>query len=232
MASAVRKTNWFAIWVSIAAVVVLVAVTGVVIAINNAATRQATDPGAAPQGAIIDASNGAVLFGDKSAKNTIDTYVDFLCPYCNQFEQSEGPTIKKLVDSGEVALRVHPVTILDNNTSPAGYSSRAASAFYAVAAADPDNAYAFMQAMYQNQPAEQSAGLTSAQIVDVAKNAGVKMTSALEKAITSDTYQKFAQAHGLPADAQGTPTLVINGTTVPVSSDYNPQTDIVAHLKK
>lgn len=227
MATAVRKTNWFAIWVSIAAVVVLVAVTGAVIAINNAAAA----PGAQPEGSIIDTDAGAVVFGDTDADNVIDTYVDFLCPFCNQFEQSEGPTIKGLVDDGTAVLKVHPVTILDNNTSPVGYSSRAASAFYAVAAADPDNAYAFMQALYANQPEERSAGLTSAQIVQIAKNAGVNVTSDLEHAITKDTYQDFAQHKGLPADATGTPHLVINGTAVPVSSDYNPATDIAAHLK-
>lgn len=225
MATAVRKTNWFAIWVSIAAVVVLVVVTGIVIAINNAASA----PGAEPQGSIIDTDAGAVVFGKDDADNVIETYVDFLCPFCNQFEQSEGATIKGLVDDGTAQLRVHPVTILDNNSSPAGYSSRAASAFFAVAIADPDNAYAFMQAMYANQPEERSAGLTSEQIVQIAKSAGVNVTSELEKAITNDTYQSFAQSKGLPSDATGTPHLVINGKAVSVTMD--PATDITGNLK-
>jgi protein-disulfide isomerase len=225
MATAVRKTNWFAIWVSIAAVVVLVAVTGIVIAINNAASA----PGAAPQGSIIDTDAGAVVFGDEGADNVIETYVDFLCPYCNQFEQAEGEQIKKLVDDGTAVLKVHPVTILDNNTSPAGFSSRASSAFFAVAAADPDNAYAFMQAMYANQPDERSAGLSDEQIVQIAKDAGVNVTSDLEKTITNNTYQSFAQSKGLPADATGTPHLVVNGTAVNVT--YDVAADITAHLK-
>ena len=58
MASTVRKTNWFAIWVSVAAVVVLVAVTAIVIAINN----QSSAPGASPQGKIINTDLGAVTF--------------------------------------------------------------------------------------------------------------------------------------------------------------------------
>lgn len=223
MASTVRKTNWFAIWVSVAAVVVLVAVTAIVIAINN----QSSAPGASPQGKIINTDLGAVTFGD--GKNTVDTYVDFLCPYCNQFEQSEGQTINQLVQAGTVTLRVHPVTILDQHTTPAGYSSRAAGAFYAVAAADPDHAYAFMQAMYQHQPQEGSAGLTDAQIVDIAKGAGVNVTSDLEKAITSNTYQKYAQTKGLPSGSNGTPTVVVNGTMVNVTMDA--QKDIVANLK-
>jgi protein-disulfide isomerase len=223
MATAVRKTNWFAVWVSVAAVVVLIAVTGVVIAINNAASG----PGAEPKGDIINTETGAVSFG--KGENTIDTYIDFLCPFCHQFEQAEGAQIKELVDAGTATLNVHPVSILDNNSSPAGYSSRAASAFFAVAAADPDNAYAFMQALYSNQPEEGSAGLTDEQIVQVAKDAGVKMTSDLEKAITSNRYQKFALSRQLPSGATGTPTLVVNGETVPVTMD--PAKDITAHLK-
>jgi len=225
MATAVRKTNWFAIWVSIVAVVVLVGVTGIVIAINN----QASAPGPSPSGGIVDSDAGAVVFGDTNAPNTIETYVDFLCPYCNQFEQAEGDAIKKLVDDGTAVLKVHPVTILDQYSSPAGFSSRASSAFFAVAIADPDNAYAFMQAMYQNQPEEQSAGLTDEQIIQIANDAGVNVTSDLEKAITNHTYQSFAQSKGLPADATGTPHLVVNGNAVKVT--YSEQTDIQSHLK-
>ena len=223
MATAVRKTNWFAIWVSVAAVVVLVVVTGIVIAINNAASA----PGAEPKGKIITTSAGAVSFGDGA--NTIDTYIDFLCPYCHQFEQTEGPTIKQLVDEGKVTLNVHPVTILDDGTTPKGYSSRAAGAFYAVAAADPDNAYAFMQALYASQPQEGSAGLTDEQIVQIAKSAGVNVTSDLEKAITSNAYQKYAQSKGLPSGATGTPTVVVNGKAIQVT--FDPQKDITPNLK-
>ncbi|UUT35910.1 DsbA family protein [Microbacterium elymi] len=206
-----------------AAVVVLIAVTGVVIAINNASSG----PGAEPSGDIINTDAGTVSFGDGT--NTIDTYIDFLCPYCNQFEQSVGPTIDELVKGGTVTLNVHPVTILDGHSSPAGYSSRSASAFFAVAAADPDKAYAFMQALFANQPAEGSAGLTNEQIVDLAKQAGVSMTDDLEKAITSDRYQKYALAQSLPAGATGTPHLEVNGEAVAVTMD--PAKDITAHLK-
>ena len=112
--------------------------------------------------------------------------------------------------------------------SPAG-PFRSASAFFAVAAADPDKAYAFMQALFANQPAEGSAGLTDEQIVDLAKQAGVSMTDDLEKAITSDRYQKYALAQSLPAGATGTPHLEVNGEAVAVTMD--PAKDITAHLK-
>ncbi|MDQ4214216.1 DsbA family protein [Microbacterium sp. ASV81] len=223
MAAAKGRTNGFAIGVTAAVVAVLIVLVGVVVFLNN----KATDPGEKPVGSHIT-DTGGIVFGD-SKTNTVTTYVDFLCPICNQFEQSEGDTIKQQVDSGKSALQVQPVSILDSRTSPAGYSSRAASAMYSVAIHDYKNAYAFMQALYAGQPQEGSAGLTDDQIIDIAKQAGVNVTSDLEKEIKAHKYQKWAQAAQLPQGASGTPTLVINGKQIPVT--MNPNADILPHLK-
>jgi len=126
MATTARKTNWFAIWVSIAVVAVLAVVTVLVVVMNN----QPKDTGATPTSSHIT-SSGAIVFGE-SKTNTVTTYVDFLCPICNEFEQSEGATIKTAVDGGKTTLEVVPVAILDSRSNPAGYSSRAGSAIYSV----------------------------------------------------------------------------------------------------
>jgi protein-disulfide isomerase len=223
MAAAKGRTNGFAIGITAAVVVVLVALVGVVVWMNN----KVTDPGVKPTSSHITDS-GAITFGD-SKKNTVTTYIDFLCPVCNQFEQSEGDTIKKQMDAGKTKLEVQPVAILDGSSVPAGYSSRAASAMYSVAIHDYEHAYAFMQALYANQPAEGSAGLSDEQIIDVAKNAGVKLTSDLENEIKDHKYQKFVQAAQLPDGSTGTPTLVINGKQIRVT--MNPNADILANLK-
>ena len=217
------KTNWFAIWVSTAVVVVVAAVIALVVWMNNAATA----PGVQPSASNINTETGAITFG--TGTNTVDTFVDFMCPYCNQFEQTEGETIQQLVADGTITLNVHPISILDRASQGTQFSSRAASAMFAVAEADPDNAYAFLQAMYQNQPDESTPGLTDEEIVGIARDAGVNVTAELEDAIMSHKFMKFAQSFGLPDGATGTPTLVVNGTLVPVT--YNAQTDIVANLR-
>ncbi|MFT4230471.1 MAG: thioredoxin domain-containing protein [Microbacterium sp.] len=222
MATAARKTNWFAIWVSIAVVVVLIVVGGLVVWMNNVATA----PGATPEGSNIDTETGAIVFG--TGADTVETYIDFMCPYCAQFEASEGEGIQQLVSDGEITLAVTPVAILDSASQGTEYSSRAASAMYAVAVADPDNAYAFLEAMYTNQPDEQTTGLTDEQIVQIAEDAGVNVTADLEDAITSHRYIDFAQSRALPDDATGTPTLVVNGELVAVTFDI--QADIVDRL--
>ncbi|CAN7188250.1 thioredoxin domain-containing protein [Microbacterium sp. LjRoot45] len=220
--AATNKTNWFAIWTSVAVVAVVAILVVVVMLMNN----KATDPGLAPDSSGINQETGAIVFGD--GPDTVSTWVDFMCPYCNQFEQTEGETITQLVEDGSITLELHPVAILDRLSQGTEFSSRAASAMYAVAEADPENAYAFLVAMYDNQPAEQSTGLTDEQIVQIAKDAGVDVTADLESAILDHKFLDFAKSQTLPDGATGTPTLAVNDTLVPVT--FDPQADIVDRL--
>ncbi|MFT4306697.1 MAG: thioredoxin domain-containing protein [Microbacterium sp.] len=213
----VKKTNWFAIWVSVASAVVVIAIVAAVVLIN----AKSSEPVVAPTASNID--GGTVVFG--SGSNTVDTYIDFLCPYCQQFEEAEGDTIQQLIDDGEITLNVHPVTILDNYSSGTYYSSRAAGAFYSVATYDPANAYAFLTALYENQPEENSTGLTNEELVQIAQDAGVDVTDELENSILDNEFQSFAQEQSLPSGATGTPTVLVNGTQISIT--YDAETDIV-----
>lgn len=222
MAAAQRRVNWFAIWISVAVVVVVAGVAALVIWMNSVAS----DPGPTPQSAIVDAETGAIVFGE--GPDTVETYLDFMCPYCAQFEQAEGETIQGLVASNDITLRVTPVSILDRLSQGTEFSSRAAAAMYSIAVADPDSVYAFMQAMFASQPAENTPGLSDEQIVQVARNAGVDVTPELEQSILDHEYQQFAQTRALPDGASGTPTVLVNGELIQVT--YNPQTDIISRL--
>ena len=220
--AAAGKTNWFAIWTSVAVVAVVAVVVVLVMVMNN----RATDPGVVPNSSGINQETGAIVFGD--GPDTVSTWVDFMCPYCGQFEKTEGKTMTQLVDDGKITLEVQPVAILDRLSQGTEFSSRSAAALYAIAEADPDNAYAFIVAMYDNQPQEQSAGLTDEEMVQIAKDAGVNVTPELEAAILDHKYLDFAKSQELPEGATGTPTLAVNGALVPVT--FDPQTDIVARL--
>jgi protein-disulfide isomerase len=216
----VKQTNWFAIWVSIAVVVVLVAVGAIVVWMNNASSTPAGGGSTEkPTASNIDTATGAIIFG--SGSKTMDTYIDFMCPVCQQFESVFGSEIQTLVGANTITLNLHPISILDRSDSAGTeYSSRAASAMYSVAIADPDHAYAFMEAMYTNKPQENTPGLTDAQIITIAKNAGVTMSSDLEKSIDSNKYVNYVQtmtektpiAPG--STGIGTPTVVIDGKAI------------------
>ncbi len=209
--AAAGKTNWFAIWVSVAVVAVVAVVIGLVVWMNNAAT----DPGTAPSGSGIDQSTGAIVVG--TGEQTLDTYVDFMCPICNSFEQTYGPEILDLVNNGTITLNIHPISILDRASQGTAFSTRAANAMYCVAEADPDAAVPFMQAMYAKQPEENSTGLTDAEILDIAKSVGV---TGIDSCVTDGTYKSFVTAMTQKTPIQpgstgiGTPTLAINGTVI------------------
>ncbi|WP_106816574.1 DsbA family protein [Microbacterium timonense] len=220
MAQAARKTNWFAIWVTAGVVVALVLVTVLVITLNNAATPKPlpTDVNT-PSASNIDAETGAILVGD--GENRLDTYVDFMCPICNQFEQTYGAEIEGMVDDGSITLGIHPISILDGQSSGTQFSTRSANAAYCVAAADPDAALPFLQAMFENQPAEGSKGLTNSEILDIAAGVGV---TGIDTCVNDGTYAGFVTAMTAETPIQpgsqgiGTPTVAVNGEVIANSS--------------
>src|SRR5688500_7041866 len=101
MAQGARKVNWFAIWVSAAVVVALVLVAVLVVTLNNASAPKPvpTDVNP-PTSAGIEVETGAILVGD--GENRLDTFVDFMCPICNQFEQDYGAEIESLVATASI----------------------------------------------------------------------------------------------------------------------------------
>ncbi|MEV8273245.1 thioredoxin domain-containing protein [Microbacterium sp. NPDC077184] len=211
MAAAARKVNWFAVWVSAAVVVAIVAVGGLVVVLNNAATG----PGEAPQAANVDAETGAISVGD--GENTLATYIDFMCPVCGDFEAAYGPEIDGLVEDGSTTLEIHPISILDRVSQGTEFSTRAANAMYCVAVADEDAALPFLQAMFAAQPAEGSAGLTDDEILSIASSVGV---DGVDACVTDQTYSRYVgsitQETPVQPGAAGiaTPTLTVNGEVI------------------
>jgi len=228
MMAAVRKTtNWFAISVTAAAVVIVLIVGGVVWFANS----QATSPGTLPQSSAVNTETGAIAVG--SGPNTVDTYIDFMCPVCNAFEQAYGPTLKDLVSKNEITLNIHPISILDRLSQGTQYSTRSANAAYCVAVDNPANLEAFVTALYAQQPKENTAGLDDATLVSIATTAGA--SDAVSSCITGGTYTKFvtAMTEKTPiksgVQSISTPTIVVNGEVL--TNLTNPQTDIVGRLK-
>lgn len=220
--AAAGKTNWFAIWVSVAVVAVVAVVVALVVWMNNSAT----DPGTAPSGSGIDQQTGAVVVG--SGEQTLDIYIDFMCPACSQFEQTYGDEILDLVNDGTITLNIHPIAILDRYSQGAEYSTRSANAMYCVAEADPDAAVPFMQAMFAQQPDENSTGLTDDEILAIAKSVGVE---GIDSCVTDGTYKKFvaSMTDKTPiapgSSGIGTPTIAVNGevisnTTIPAKGQF------------
>jgi len=74
--------------------------------------------GSTPEGDGIAVGDGPV---------PVDAYIDFLCPYCREFDLASAPTLAGLVAGGRITLAYHPMNFLDG-ASTTRYSTRAAAA--------------------------------------------------------------------------------------------------------
>jgi protein-disulfide isomerase len=170
----------------------------------------------------------------------VAVYSDYLCPICGVFEQTNGPTLDELRQSGEIVVEYHPVSILDRASGGTAYSTRSATAAALVAAEAPETFVDFHNALFANQPAESSDTpyLTDVQIADLARTAGVP--DAVAATIESGEYLGTqTDAAGKPLDQTyvpwvlaateqaskdlgqlGTPTIVIDGKVLD-TDQYN-----------
>lgn len=155
----------------------------------------------------------ATTVGNPAAPRTIDVYLDFQCPACKQFEQQSGATIDRIVASGQAKVVYHPVAILDRY-SPDRYSSRASTA--SGCAADAGVFAPYSRLLYENQPAENTPGLTDDRLIALGEQAGGGPGFA--PCVQSQKYAPWtaevtdqASKDGL----QGTPTVKVDGTEIP-----------------
>lgn len=168
--------------------------------------------GGSPVATTPDTASGAV---------NITVYFDYLCPYCGQFETTNGAYIEQLVQNG-ATLEMHPIAILTNNSAGTKYSERAANAFACVANTEPTVALAFNSLLFANQPAEQTAGLSNDELKDFVSQAGATDTATIDKCIDDSQFKNWVQsateralAGPIPnsslAKLTGTPTVLVNG---------------------
>ncbi|MBA8848276.1 DsbA family protein [Microcella alkalica] len=153
----------------------------------------------------------------------ITIWVDYLCPVCGEFEQENGELIRTLVDSGAATVEYHPIAILTTLSAGTQYSLRAANAAACVSNFNPDAFFDFNTAMFTDQPAEGTEGLTDDELLEVARDAGATSTS-LERCIDDGRFFEWVKAattragNGpLPVEGtevenvRGTPTILVNG---------------------
>ena len=185
-----------------------------------------------PQGST---GSGAIPVGQAGVAGTVDgaapdavvvsVYADYMCPYCGLFEQVNGPTLDQLRGDGTIVVEYHPVAILDGASLGTAYSTRAAAAAALVADQAPETFIAFNTALFATQPAENTAGLTDAEIATSARGAGVP--EAVASTIESGAYLagqgSFVNWVGAATDRAAqdlgqlaTPTVLIDGEPLTV----------------
>lgn len=193
--------------------VLVVAAVFVVVAIAwQSANREAAKNAAGPPGL---SEHKGIIVGEDSAPVVVTAYTDFMCPACGQFEQENTAQLDQLREEGKIKVEYVPVSILDRFSQGTQFSTRAAGAAFCVADTDRDKYVAFSEAMFANQPQENSTGLNNDKIAELAAGAGV--SEAGQTCIKNGTYNKFATAVTDQASKdglQGTPYVLVDGKPV------------------
>lgn len=163
--------------------------------------------------------------GTDEPKAVLSIYEDFQCPHCRVFEETFGPTIASLVDSGVVAADYYMVAIL-NTSANRNYSTRSANAAYCVADESEEAVMRFRAALFAQQPLEGSADAPDdASLIETARQAGV--VGAVPGCVNEGTYDDMVQGLAAASQVRATPTIRLNGERI------NPATpqDLVDEVK-
>jgi predicted DsbA family dithiol-disulfide isomerase len=86
-------------------------------------TVEAQVPSSVP--AAASPEGDGIVVGDGPVR--VDAFIDFLCPFCRQFEEASGPALDRMVEQGAIRWVNHPLSFLDR-LSTTRYSSRASAA--------------------------------------------------------------------------------------------------------
>jgi protein-disulfide isomerase len=169
-------------------------------------------PAELPAGVTPQADGIAVGHGGV----TVDTYIDFLCPFCKRFEQSAGPLLGAMVADGSATVVYHPMGFLDG-LSTTRYSTRAAAA--SGCAADYRKFPQYAHALFEFQPPEGGPGLPDVELVAIAAAVGIPRND-VAPCITGGRYLSWAEyvtRVALVRGVSGTPSVLVEGVPVPAN---------------
>ncbi|AMM19936.1 hypothetical protein AX769_06895 [Frondihabitans sp. PAMC 28766] len=134
--------------------------------------------------------------------------------------------------SGAATVTYHPLAILTSQSLGTKYSVRSANAAACVATYSPDAFFDFNAAMFAKQPAENTSGLSNAQLVSLVNGVdGITSTSRIDKCISDETYASWvadATQRALSGPIPGariskiasTPTVLANGQQYKYSTPF------------
>lgn len=207
----------------VSAVVIVAIVIAVVIVV--VVKNQHKTPSVAGNGVGGSTGSYGFVLGKASAPASMVIYEDFQCPICKSFEDLDGATLSKYIDNGTLKVEYRPIAFLDRMSAGNNYSTRSLNAAACVSNdTDIKTWKAFHDILYKNQPPENTPGMTDAQLIAYAKQAGAT-SSAVQSCITDQTYKNWtvsATDAANKAGVTGTPTVKLNGKAVSGDTLGNP----------
>lgn len=153
--------------------------------------------------------------GKPSAPVELIEFIDLQCPVCQEFENTEFPTlVQKYVRTGKLRVKMEPWSILDRPGTGVVDSDRGQKA--TIAAAAQNKAFDFAAVLYLNQGTEDSNWMNDSMIAQIAASVdGLKpaqlVTDANSSATKSLAQDVDSRGNAIAAKFPpgGTPTLLL-----------------------
>jgi protein-disulfide isomerase len=163
----------------------------------------------------------------------IQIYYDYLCPNCGAFEERNGAQLRDWIENDAATVEYHPIAIFTSKSAGTQYSLRAANAAACVAEISPDEFFAFHEALFADQPDENTPGYNDDELVDIARTAGVTNVGNVEKCIDQQRFRTWVneatqRALAGPiagtdvASIESTPTIIVNGQVFAYTTNFDP----------
>ena len=190
------------------------------------ATAAATGSAALPEGVTL--GKGFPVYpgvATSSGVPTVDVYEDFQCAGCAQFEGALGETLQTVASAGQIRLVYHVLTALDGPSSAKASTLAAEGAF---CAATSGHFIDFHNAVFANQPAQEGAGWTAAQLSGIAQASGITGTAlaAWQTCTASGTYAAYVasvQRAATAAHLTTIPRVDLNGKPIDLTKANTPE---------
>ncbi len=179
-----------------------------------------TAPSTAGDNGGIPVGKDGVAGEAEDGNVVVSVYTDFMCPYCGQFEQANADELASLRAEGGVTIEYHLLSFLDAQSRGAEYSTRSGNAAAVVADQAPAQFPQFVSALFEDQPAEGSKGLSDSKIADIARSVDVPDSVIDQFTATASgqdyrTYSPWLQANvnqmRTDMGQVGTPYVAIDG---------------------
>lgn len=217
--------------VAVVVAVVLVIVNGIRPA-SPGPENMASDGIVIGEGLQVQSTPGIPVDGTSTPTEQTDehlqivVYHDYMCPHCGAFDQTNGSTIRDLVNSGLATVEYHPMAYMDRASLGAKFSTRASNAAACVAQFQADVFFDWNELMFLNQPEQSTQGLTDDQMLGFMEQAGADMTPELTDCVKSIQFESWVGDAAMraasdpvpytyegadPVVADRTPTILVNG---------------------